>query len=93
MSFYGVTLAKLGDREGAQAMIEAAGRLDRSNLRGRHIFAQAMITAALGERDEAIRLFQLAFDNGAYYGLWAHTEPAVDDLRGYPPFESLVRPR
>ena len=52
-----------------------------------------MITAALGERDEAIRLFQVAFENGASYGLWAHTEPAVDDLRGYPPFESLVRPR
>jgi tetratricopeptide (TPR) repeat protein len=93
MWYYGVTLAKLGDVDGARAMIEAAGRLDRSNLRGRHIFAQAMITAALGERDEAIQLFQEAFANGAYHGMWVHLDPAVDDLRGYPPFESLVRPR
>jgi len=93
VTFYGVTLAKLGNREGAEAMVQRAGTLGRSNIRGQHLRAQALITAALGDRDEAIRLLQQAFANGAAYGVWIHTEPALDGLRGYPPFESLVRPR
>lgn len=93
IGFYGVTLAKLGDREGAEAMIKLAGDIEGSNLRGRHLLAQAKITAALGDRDEAVRLFQDAFANGGAYGTWIHVEPALDDLWGYPPFESLMRPR
>jgi TolB-like protein/tetratricopeptide (TPR) repeat protein len=93
IGFYGVTLAKLGDRDGAEVMIELAGTFGGSHHRGLHLLAQARITAALGERDEAIRRLQDAFANGGAYGIWIHVDPALDDLRGYPPFESLVRPR
>jgi hypothetical protein len=54
---------------------------------------RASIAAARGEREEALRLLQLAISERVTYGNWLHNEPALDSLRGYPPFETLVRPR
>jgi tetratricopeptide (TPR) repeat protein/TolB-like protein len=93
LQFYGVTLAKQGDREGALEMARRARALGGRNVRGAHIRAQAVITAALGEADDAVRLLQEAFGSGATHGVWIHRDPAFDDLWGYAPFDSLMRPR
>jgi hypothetical protein len=70
-----------------------AAELDRVNVRGRHLLTHARIVAALGDTEDAIRLLQEAFANGAFHGSWSHWDPALDTLRGNPQFDSLMRPR
>jgi tetratricopeptide (TPR) repeat protein len=90
----GVALAKLGDRGGALAMVDRVRQLDWPGNPGDRILVQGRIMAALGDKDEAIRLFQEAAANGGMlYNGEADYDPAFDDLRGYPPFETLMRPR
>jgi tetratricopeptide (TPR) repeat protein/tRNA A-37 threonylcarbamoyl transferase component Bud32/TolB-like protein len=90
----GVALAKLGRRDEA---VEMARRLDglqgRPNIRGTHVAAQAEIAAALGDREEALRLLRRAFDEGYAYGIVIHREPAYDVMWGFAPWDNLVRPR
>jgi tetratricopeptide (TPR) repeat protein/TolB-like protein len=93
LTLYGVTLAKRGDRNGALEIVDRLGEVERSNLRGANIMDQAVITAALGDADEALRLFQEAFDDGAPHGVWIHRDPALDDMRSDPRFQALMRPR
>jgi len=52
-------------------------------------FARAQIAAALGDGDEAVRLL----GQGALYFSSVHVEPAFDEIRSYPPFVALMRPR
>jgi tetratricopeptide (TPR) repeat protein/TolB-like protein len=91
--YHGVTLAKLGDREGALEVARHAAELDRVNVRGRHLLTEARIVAALGDVEDAIRLLQQAFASGGFHGTWSHRDPALDPLRGNAQFESLMRPR
>jgi tetratricopeptide (TPR) repeat protein len=93
LGFHGATLARLGEREQALELADRAGSVTGSDLRGSNIVAQARIAAALGDADEAIRLFQEAFDHGASHGVWIHRDPALESIRGNPQFESLMRPR
>jgi tetratricopeptide (TPR) repeat protein/tRNA A-37 threonylcarbamoyl transferase component Bud32/TolB-like protein len=90
----GVALAKLGRRDEA---LEMGRRLEalhgRPNIDGVHVAGQAEIAAALGERDEAVRLLRRAFDVGYGYSVAIHREPAFQDMWGYAPWENLVRPR
>ena len=93
MGHHGVILSKLGRREEALLISDQLGQIERSNLRGANIGWQARITAALGDRDAAVRLMRLAFDNGWNRNLRLHRAPAFDSMRGYPPWEALVAPR
>jgi len=93
MGRHGVILGKLGRREEAQLISDQLGQIERSNLRGANIGWQAQIAAALGDRDAAVRLMQLAFDNGWNRGIRLHWYPSFDSMRGYPPWEALVAPR
>ena len=93
MGYHGVILAMLGRREEALRISDQLGQMERSALRGDRIAWQAGIAAALGDRDEAVRLAQSAFDNGWAYALALHREPSFESLRGYPPWEALVAPR
>jgi tetratricopeptide (TPR) repeat protein/TolB-like protein len=90
----GVALARLGRREEA---LEMSRRLEllvgRPNVRGNHFAGQSEIAAALGERDEAVRLLRRAFDVGYAYSIAIHQQPAYDGMWGYAPWENLVRPR
>jgi len=47
----------------------------------------------MGERDEAVELLRRAFAQGLAYGLWIHVDPDLEPLRGYPPYEEIVRPK
>jgi tetratricopeptide (TPR) repeat protein len=90
----GVALAKLGRRDEALEMSRRLDALrDRPNIDGNHAAGQAETAAALGDRDEAVRLLSRAFDAGYPYGTAIHREPAYDSMWGYAPWENLVRPR
>ena len=81
-----------GDRVRARATADSIGALSRPWLFGEHTFWQAAIMGALGERDVAVQLLEKANRQGRPMQTW-HYVAALDSLRGYGPFETLVRPR
>ena len=55
---------------------------------------RARIASVLGMQEEAVTLLRPIFDRGTPDGLplYAHTEMDFESLRGYPPFQALIRP-
>jgi hypothetical protein len=74
-------------------MVEGRARDDGS--RGLPEWIRARIAGTLGDRDATVALLRDAFARGATWGarLDLHRDPAFDGLRGYPPFEQLMRPQ
>jgi hypothetical protein len=74
--------------------MEMSTRLGRvTGPEGGHIAWQGLIAAALGDREDAVRLLQEAFALGATHSVSIHREPAYDDMWGYAPWDALVAPR
>jgi len=89
--FVGSAAARQGDRDGALA---ALVRLEACrHPRGFCVYYRARIEALLGNRDRALQLLREAFAQGVVYGVRTHRDPDFAGLRGYPPFEELIRPR
>jgi hypothetical protein len=57
------------------------------SLRSSLLLAQAQLAAGLARREEAVAL--LATPN---HPAWDHSDPLLAPLRGYPPFEALLKP-
>ncbi len=68
----------------------AIGRRSYSYGFGEAAMLRARIAALLGRKDEAVQLIRLAFSQGARRERLDHVMD-FDGLRGYPPFEDLVR--
>jgi tetratricopeptide (TPR) repeat protein/TolB-like protein len=89
----GVAAARLGDRATAD---RAAARLARATGRAiaDALYWRAQIAAQLGDRAGATELLRDAIGRGLpFYLMFFHHAPELEALRGYPPFEALVRPR
>jgi hypothetical protein len=56
-------------------------------------FFMARLAALRGDREGAVALLRRAYDEGLLYRIVIHTDPDFESLRGYPPFEELIRPR
>lgn len=54
---------------------------------------RARIAALLGDRDRAVRLLARAHEEGWPHWSWDHLVEEYDALRGYEPFEEVMRPR
>jgi len=90
----------VGDTAGAERIDSILAEQSRRDLRhpwirGALIMAQAHIAAGLGRRDQAVALLKGAsarglLDLGASFA-W-HQDLRLAPLRGYPPFEALLRP-
>ncbi len=89
----GVIAARQNDPEEASRISEQLAAIDRPYIRGQHTRWRACIAAGLGDRDEAVALLRTAFGQGVAYELWIHTDPALESLRDYPPFQELTRPK
>jgi hypothetical protein len=67
-------------------------------LNGMHTLGAARILALLGEKDEAVRLLTDAVAQGAgigelnYAHMFSHCMD-LESLRGYAPFEALIKPK
>jgi tetratricopeptide (TPR) repeat protein len=94
LGLLGSAAAAVGDR---RAALEAGERLvaleQRPYVFGGPAFWHALIVAQLGDRDEAVRLLQVAYEAGAGYGIGLHNAPQLAALRGYPPFERFIAPK
>lgn len=93
LGLQGVAAARLGDQASAGAMDRRLGALDEPFQRGANTLWRARIQAVLGNRDEAVSLLRRAFAEGVGFGIWLHRDVDLEPLRGYPPFEELIRPK
>jgi hypothetical protein len=55
-------------------------------------YFRAQVAALLGDREEAVSWLSASFREGNWDRRLLHTDQRFDGLRGYPPFEALVRP-
>jgi TolB-like protein len=88
----GVAAARLGDRALADSVARGIAALADAPLRQRLLW-QGRIAAGLGERKRAVALLRRAVAEGAVPAFVMHPDRALEGLRGYPPFEELMRPR
>ncbi len=78
------------------SLAEQAGRrLREPSLRAQLMLARAQLAAGFGRRERAVELLHEARSRG-WFRLGSahvyHTDPLLAPLRGYPPFEALLRP-
>jgi DNA-binding SARP family transcriptional activator/TolB-like protein len=92
-AYLGALAARRGDRDEAERISEWLLRPGVKYLRGEHTYARARIAALLGEREHAVSLLGEAFSQGLQHSPVFHREQDLASLRGYPPFEALMRPR
>jgi hypothetical protein len=95
----GVIAARRGDRAGAERIAEELRQIDRPYLYGESLYSRAMIAASLGDKAAAVQLLREAIAQGLGIGVeWEgyavllHRAPEMAPLRGYPPFEELLKP-
>jgi len=93
----GVLAAQRGDRATAAGIAERLVGLERPYERGQATYWRACVAATLGRRDEAVELLRRALAEGYVFNslffFSAHVEPSFATLRGYAPFEALLRPK
>lgn len=93
LGLLGVIAARQGDRETAIAVSARLAGVDRRYLFGLNSMVRARIAAALGERDQAVDLIRTALSEGFRHDIALHRDVYLESLRGYPPFEELMRPK
>ena len=89
----GILAAHRGERAEALRVSERLRRLERPYLMGENTLMRARIAAWLGEKDQAVDLLRTAFAQGVWHDIGPHRDMDLAPLRGYPPFEDLIRAR
>jgi predicted Zn-dependent protease len=89
----GLISARLGRRDLAEAVARSFAADQRPYQLGAPSLYRARIAAVLGDRDTAVTRLREAFAKGTVYDLWLHRDPDLESLRGFPPYEALVRPK
>ena len=88
----GFMAARMGDRARAEQVSQWMATLSERFLYGQNTIWRARIAAALGDKKEAVDLIRQALGEGEAYGWHLHRDRELVLLRGYPPFEELLRP-
>jgi hypothetical protein len=92
--FLGLLAARQGDSAKAQQISQALAATETPYVFGQVTYVRACIASLLGQRAQAVALLRQAFAQGLQYGMFSlHAEPDLVPLRGYPPFEELLRPK
>lgn len=89
----GAILARLGRTDEARRVEAELAALARPYLHGGHTYWRACIAAQLGEKDRAVSLLGQAFGQGLWFSVDLHRSLYLEPLRGYPPYEALVKPK
>ncbi len=93
MGWFGMIEAKRGDVPAAEQILAMLSADKRPYTRGKPSYARARILAVLGRKDEAVAALRLAFRQGYRWSADLHVEPAFLELRNYPAFIELVKPK
>jgi tetratricopeptide (TPR) repeat protein len=92
MEHRGILAARRGDEDEAEASLDWLGGRTDEHLDGRHRYAQARITAELGDGERALEFLRRGLAEGRTYPE-LHRDHYLRSLRDYPPFQELVRPK
>jgi tRNA A-37 threonylcarbamoyl transferase component Bud32/TolB-like protein len=96
----GVSEARLGHRAEAEQLSSRLASMDRPFAYGRSQYWRSRIAAVLGDREGAVSLLRQAIAQGLTCAVrWGfpmescHRDIDFEPLRGYPPFDALLRPK
>jgi tetratricopeptide (TPR) repeat protein len=93
----GVIAARRGDRAEAERIAEELRRVNGPYLFGEDLYRRACIAAQLGQKAQAVGLLRETVAAGlaewSGYAESFHRAPELEPLRGYAPFEELIRPQ
>ncbi len=81
-----------GNRADAESIATSLTKLRRPWLFGTNTYWRAAISGALGNRDLAVQLLEQAHREGVPMHSW-HYAAELAPLRGFAPFDALLRPR
>lgn len=94
ITYLGVAAALQGDTATARDMeAELAAMEPPPYDLGTIPYLRANVLAALGERKAAVAMLRRAFSEGRPHSYYDAIDPEFANLRGYPPFEELIRPK
>jgi DNA-binding SARP family transcriptional activator/tetratricopeptide (TPR) repeat protein len=85
--------ARRGDRAEAELVSQKLVTIHEPYLFGFTTRARADVAALLGKREEAVALLRQALAEGFPWVYELHIDPDLESLRGYPPYEELLRPQ
>jgi hypothetical protein len=85
------SVARVGDRALAAKYDATLATLPQGG--GTLELRRAQIAALLGERDRAVQLLRDAFAHGLIMNTALHRQMDLESLRGYAPFDELMRPK
>jgi Flp pilus assembly protein TadD len=89
----GIAAARAGDHAAAERAIVTLETLKDPYLLHENLFSRALIAAVLGQKDRAVAYLREGFRKGLTYALIFHGSPELQLLRGYAPYEELIRPK
>jgi tetratricopeptide (TPR) repeat protein len=89
----GVLAARRGDRAEAERMEHWLAEYGAPTPIDSPTMYRAFIAARLGDRDRAVELVRQALAQGRPHDIYLHVDPDLEVLRGYRPFERLMRSR
>jgi len=89
-SAWGAIAARTGDHVAAEAMDRKLAGEGTSPATRRWV--RACIAAQLGEKERAVELLRESLAHGRSY-VELHVDPYLEPLRGYPPFDELIKPK
>jgi len=88
----GLCAAKTGDKKEALRISDVLEKWSEPYIFGAHTFWQAVIAAALGEKDRSVSLLRTSLQQGQFYtSLYCRME--LEPLWDYPAFIELIKPR
>ena len=80
--------------ERGPAMQQAAGLSRAASIPGGRIeLRRAQLAALLGQQDQAVELLRDAFARGLSMSTALHRQMDLESLRGFPPFDELMKPK
>ncbi len=85
--------ARRGDPAEAERISQTLTSIDQPYLFGSLTLARAHIAALVGKRADAVALLRRALAEGFPFVYELHSNPDLEALRDYPPFEELLRPK
>jgi tetratricopeptide (TPR) repeat protein len=88
-----VCAARAGDTVTATRLARQLEADRRPYLFGDHLYWAARVAAVIGQRERAVGLLRQAFAGGLRFSVDIHAEPDFASLRGYAPFDELLRPK
>jgi len=93
LGLIGAAAARRADTATAERIDRALSVLPRDHDLGAAVLSQARIAALLGRRDSAVARLRRTFDQAHAFDLWVHRDADFLELRGYAPFDAVMRPK